>query len=79
MWSFLPKEEKSIMSTGLNQLAVQYHIKVPDNLSPFSRHDLAYFEARSSILLNMSHVSMKLRVLQRFCKNSDSFLSIAQN
>ena len=27
----------------------------------------------------MSHVSMKLRVLQKFCKNSDSFLSIAQN
>ncbi len=25
--------------------------KVPDNLSHFSRHDLAYFEARSSILL----------------------------
>ncbi len=25
-------------------------VKVPDNLSHFSRHDLAYFEARSSIL-----------------------------
>ncbi len=24
----------------------------------------------------MNHVSMKLRVLQRFCKNSDLFLSI---
>ena len=55
------------------------YLKVPDNLSHFSRHDLAYFEARSSIFLYMSHVSMKLRVLQRFCKNSDSFLSIAQN
>ena len=54
-------------------------LKVPDNLSHFSRHGLAYFEARSSIFVYMSHVSMKLRVLQRFCKNSDSFLSIAQN
>ncbi len=36
-------------------------IKVPDNLSHFSRHDLAYFETRSSIFLYMSHVSMKLR------------------
>ncbi len=32
-------------------------VKVPDNLSQFPRHDLAYFEARSSIFLYMSHVS----------------------
>ncbi len=31
-------------------------LKVPDNLSHFSRHDLAYFKARSSIFLYMSHV-----------------------
>ena len=34
-------------------------IKVPDNLSHFSRHDLAYFKARTSILLHMSHVSIQ--------------------
>ncbi len=30
------------------------NVKVPDNLSHFSRHDLAYFEARSSILFIQS-------------------------
>ncbi len=45
----------------------------------FSRHDLAYFEASTSIFLYMSHVSMKLSVLLRFFKNIDSFLSNAQN
>ncbi len=40
-------------------------LKVPDNLGHFSRHDddLAYFEARFSIFIYMSHVSMKLKVL----------------
>ena len=33
----------------------QATFKVPDNLSHFSRHDLAHFEARSSKLLYMSH------------------------
>ena len=54
-------------------------LKVPVNLSHVSRHDLAYFKARYSICWYMSHVSIKLRVLQRFFENSDSFLSTAQN
>ncbi len=47
------------------KLTALFLLKVPDNLSHFSRHDLAYFEARSSIFLYMSHVSMKLSVLLR--------------
>ena len=39
------------------------HLKVPDNLSHFSRHDLAYFEARSSIFLYMSHVKGAAKIL----------------
>ncbi len=53
-------------------------VKVPDNLSHFSRHDLAYFEARSSILLYM-RVSI-LDVIPQFGSISKSrsanFLSL---
>ncbi len=35
------------------------HLKVPVNLSHFSRHDLAYFKARYSIFWYMSHVSIQ--------------------
>ena len=56
---------------------IDVSVKVPDNLSHFSRHDLAYFKARSSIFLYMSHVSVKLNVLLRFFENINSFLSTA--
>ena len=48
--------------------------KVPDNLSHLSRHDLAYFEARSSIFIYMSHVSMKF--IQSFNIGCDSPVGI---
>ena len=56
-----------------------YHLKAAVKLSHFSRHDLVNFKAKYSIFLDMSHVSMKLRVLQRFVENSDSFLSTTEN
>ncbi len=45
---------KYILSSVKNLCLNTIHLKVPDNLSHFSRHDLAYFEARPSIFLLQS-------------------------
>ncbi len=59
----MPKFTQLVPCCEHCQQFIHPKFKVPDNLSHFSRHDLAYFEARSSILLYMSHDSMKFGFL----------------